>query len=601
MQSHPSGWQIKSLGEVSEFITTGKTPSTQVTDYFKGKILWFTPSDIGLSKNLNLSERTLTEKAIVEGKAVLFPKDTLLITCIGNIGRVGILTCNGSTNQQITGIKFDSRIDVNYAYYWFRKNSHHLIYKANKAIVPILNNRQLREILIEYPPLPIQKQIAEILEKADQAKQKRLEANKLTEQFLQSSFIEMFGDPLKNPKRWELKNFGNVFKTIRYGTGSPPTYVEKGIPFIRATNIKNNQIVDKNLVFISEEDARKIQKCELKEGDLIVVRSGVNTGAAAVVPKNHNGSFAAYDLIIELEKYSAIFYSCLINSEYGRVLIEPLSRRAGQPHLNAEQLKGIEFYYPPIPLQQKFAELVQKTETLKEKQKESEIELENLFNSLMQKAFKDELVFSEEKLKLTTTDLHAGILTKIIYIHSLSPVYKSTLGHVKAEKICHIIESYLELDLGRTPVRIAAGPADFKHLKKVEHRANKKNWFSVCKRENTFGFGYKYILEKNSKYILNDISTLFGSKETELNRIINSFLHQDTHRAEVVATVFAAWNDLLIEGKDVIAKDIVCEAREKWTKNKLKIEEEKFYKSIEWLKKHNLVPKGKGKHTISNG
>ncbi len=66
------------------------------------------------------------------------------------------------------------------------------------------------------------------------------------------------------------------------------------------------------------------------------------------------------------------------------------------------------------------------------------------------------------------------------------------MGHVKAEKICHVIESFLDLDLGRHPARIEAGPADFKPLKQVEHRARMKNWFVVSKRE--FEFGYRYTL-----------------------------------------------------------------------------------------------------------
>lgn len=203
----------------------------------------------------------------------------------------------------------------------------------------------------------------------------------------------MSGDPVINPKEWEVKKFGDVFSSIRYGTGSPPTYVEKGIPFIRATNIKNNSIVKNDLVFISAEDANKIKKCELTEGNLIVVRSGVNTGDAAVVPKEFDGAYAAYGLIIELERVHSVFYSFLINSAYGKAIIEPLSRRAGQPHLNAEQLREIEFYFPPYKLQQQFAEIVNKTEALKEKQKLSELELENLFQSLIQKAFKGEVAF----------------------------------------------------------------------------------------------------------------------------------------------------------------------------------------------------------------
>ncbi|MBE7445652.1 MAG: restriction endonuclease subunit S [Planctomycetia bacterium] len=132
------------IGEIAEFVITGKTPPTKNANYFNGNVQWFTPPDIGLNKYLKKSIRTLTNKAVEDRSAVIFPSGTLLITCIGNIGRIGILCQNSSANQQITGIKFKDFIDVNYAFYWFVKNSYKLSQKANQAVVPILNNEGFR-------------------------------------------------------------------------------------------------------------------------------------------------------------------------------------------------------------------------------------------------------------------------------------------------------------------------------------------------------------------------------------------------------------------------------------------------------------------------
>jgi type I restriction enzyme S subunit len=80
---------------------------------------------------------------------------------------------------------------------------------------------------------------------------------------------------------------------IRYGTGTPPPIVEKGpnsVPFIRATDIKEGEIQEDDLLFIEQEQPPDMRKCLLSAGELIVVRSGVNTGDCAVVPEHLKGS-----------------------------------------------------------------------------------------------------------------------------------------------------------------------------------------------------------------------------------------------------------------------------------------------------------------------
>src|SRR3990172_10149021 len=371
MKLNKNGWQVKSLSEVAE-IVTGGTPSTAIKEYWEnGNVPWLNSGELNQGI-VTSSSNYITQLGLKNSVAKLLPPDTILIALTGaTTGRVGYLTFEACANQSVTGILPSANHDPKFLYYFLQTLRVNILKIAWGGAQKHINQKFVKELKIPLPPLPIQKQIAEILEKADEAKQKRKEANKLTDEFLQSVFIEMFGDPVKNPKRWTVKKFGDIFSSIRYGTGSPPAYVERGIPFIRATNIKNNTIVRKDLVFITREEATKIKKCELKEGNLIVVRSGVNTGDAAVVSKEFDGTYAAYDLIIELEITQSVFYSFLINSKYGKAIIEQLSRRAGQPHLNAEQLKEIEFYFPPLSLQQKFAEIINKTEALKEKQKQS--------------------------------------------------------------------------------------------------------------------------------------------------------------------------------------------------------------------------------------
>jgi type I restriction enzyme S subunit len=258
-----------------------------------------------------------------------------------------------------------------------------------------VNVSDVKELQIAVPPLSEQKRIAAILEKCDRLRRTRRYSLQLSETFLQSAFLEMFGNPITNPKNWDIEDIGSQIISIRYGTSSPPEYQKNGIPFIRATNIKKGFIQSESMVYISENEAQKIPKCKVKPGDLIIVRSGVNTGDSAVVTEVYDGAYAAYDLVVELPKTQAYYYNFLINSDYGKAIIEPLTRRAGQPHINAEQVSSLRFPLPPLPLQEKFAQIVQKYERFRTQQREAERQTEHLFQTLLYRAFRGELTSSD--------------------------------------------------------------------------------------------------------------------------------------------------------------------------------------------------------------
>lgn len=413
----------------------------------------------------------------------------------------------------------------------------------------------------------------------------------------------MFGDPVKNPKGWHKVKLGQLSEIRR---GASPRPIDKFlggiVPWIKiGDGTKGNEIyIEETAEKVTKEGAKK--SVLLKEGSLIFANCGVSLGFARILKIKgciHDGWLALENISNELNK---IFLLKLINAL--TYYFQSIAPEGTQPNLNTGIMKNFDVILPPLSLQQQFAEIVNKAEALKEKQKQSAQELENLFQSLMQKAFKGELKFSApvyifpslKEKGLSSTDLHACIIAKIIKAHSASSRYSNTLGHVKTEKICHIIENHVELNLGRDPKRIAAGPADFPHLQKVEHRAKMKNWFTVQKRENEIG--YKYKPGKSFDNLLKEASKELSENEKSIDEIINIFVNLKTEHAEIIATVYAAWNDLLLDGKTPSDNEIVTEARENWTPEKKLIEKEKFYKSIEWLKRKNLIPIGRGKHTI---
>lgn len=265
--------------------------------------------------------------------------------------------------------------------------------KLAKGVKPGLNRNDVYSISVKIPELIAeQKRIAQVIDAAETLCQKRKQAIGLLDDYSKSVFLEMFGDPIANPKGWEIVKLEKIIKYIKYGTSTPPVFSDAGKRFIRATNIDKGKISDEGIKFISVEEASKITKCRLHAGDFLVVRSGVNAGDSAVVAEEYHGDFAGYDLIIRFnESVDPVFIGQMFLSTYLEKRIKPLTRRAAQPHINSDQVKQLKVILPPKKLQDNFSEIVKHTENLKQKMFAQSEELEKQFQVLMQKAFNGKL------------------------------------------------------------------------------------------------------------------------------------------------------------------------------------------------------------------
>ncbi len=142
----------RKIDDIVISIKTGKTPSTKEKLYFDGNIPWITTSDLKGQKVLDYTEKTISELAIIENEAFTFEENTIIISTIGEIGKACIIKKPMACNQQLSGIVVDKNIIYpELLYYWLVKNQELLKFKANKAIISILNNKLLRGIAISFP------------------------------------------------------------------------------------------------------------------------------------------------------------------------------------------------------------------------------------------------------------------------------------------------------------------------------------------------------------------------------------------------------------------------------------------------------------------
>ena len=373
-------------------IKSGGTPSRNEKDNYGGLIPWAKISDIEASNgNLFTTEETITEKGLKAIHNRIFDKGTLLFAMYGSVGKIAFTQVKVSTNQAILGIniKDESKLYDRYLYYWLLRKKHEFLHLANGVTQKNLSTTFVRNLEIPLPPIASQRRIANILDIADEIIRKRKEAIALTEQLLKSTFLDMFGDPVINPKGWEKCQVKDIAKVK---TGKTPSRKENdnygsSIRWVKTTEVINS-IIEETEEYLSEKGALQMNVFPEKTIIVAMYGQGKTRGRTALLanPSTTNQACAA---ILPSYKYNTIYLWELLKLSYYR--LRELGRGGNQPNLNLDMIKTFEIIFPPLENQEKFEDIITKIQIQRAKNIKSLEESENLFNSLLQKAFKGEL------------------------------------------------------------------------------------------------------------------------------------------------------------------------------------------------------------------
>jgi type I restriction enzyme, S subunit len=176
---------------------------------------------------------------------------------------------------------------------------------------------------------------------------------------------------------------------------------------------------------------------------------------------------------------------------------------------------------------------------------------------------------------------------------------KRTFGRTAEVKVLYLADAHLGLDLGGRYLRDAAGPLD-QWIYKFEEEAARQQWFSVV--ESATKDGHKKIDYRKgpslSAKAQEAATRLSVAQRLEFDRLLNLLAQRPTVEVEIIATLFAAWNDFLIDGRAPSDDEIVQEVRENWHPSKLRFAQAELKTWLAWLRQHALVPQGKGPHTV---
>lgn len=386
-------WPLVALSELCE-INIGKTPARAKEAYWGDGHPWLSIADMNQGLHLSLTKEQITDLAVKETNIKLVPTGTVLFSFKLSIGKIGITQIPMYTNEAIAALPIIDELSLCKEYLVYALSQMDASKTTDRAVMgATLNKRKLAELKIPLPPLDEQKRIAAILDKADAIRRKRQQAIELADEFLRSVFLDMFGDPVTNPKGWEIKRFGDVVDS-QLGKMLSKKAKEGKSPkkYLRNANVRWRQLDLKDMFEMDFSD-KEIEKFKLQNGDLLVCEGG-DVGRCAIWRDNLE------DCYFQKALHRVRPNKTVLTSEYIQEYFFWMSRLGGLSdsvsevtfsHLTAEKLKELKIPVPPFELQKRFTNLYHRYERLNMKNNISELGNNECFSSLSQKAFAGEL------------------------------------------------------------------------------------------------------------------------------------------------------------------------------------------------------------------
>jgi type I restriction enzyme S subunit len=254
--------------------------------------------------------------------------------------------------------------------------------------------RFLEDVPIPLPPLPEQQRIAAILARADRLRRLRRYALALSEGYLQAVFVEMFGDPMRNPMGWKWATVQDVSVKVTDGEHVTPQRTQTGIKLLSARNIQNGFIdFTTGLDYIPEYEYERIKRrCNPERGDILMSCSGT-VGRVTTVDIDETFSMVRSVALIKPDptKVKAKYLEHFLRSEYGQRQIEQSAKASSQANIFNEPIRKLPVIVPPLSDQGMFAGVVRQYECLRAQQREAARQAEQLFDALLDRAFRGEL------------------------------------------------------------------------------------------------------------------------------------------------------------------------------------------------------------------
>lgn len=318
----------------------------------------------------------------------------ILFSVRAPVGPTNICDVEACIGRGLAAIRAGDSLYYKFLYFFFKTIEEKLASQGNGSTFSAITTSVLKDLEIPLPPLPTQKRIAEILDAADALRRKDQELLKKYDELAQAIFIDMFGDPVKNEKGWEVKKLDAVCSKITDGEHINPETLPEGKPLIMAKDIRFEGVDFSDYKCVSENDFIKFtKKCNPKKGDLILVSRGATIGRCCVVDTEREFCLMGSTILIKPNNnLNTSYLNQLFKIQNFKSRLVNVSSASAQQAIYISNVKELKIPIPTLEHQKRFHETIREIKKQFANFSVEMIHSDLLFQSLIQKAFKGELV-----------------------------------------------------------------------------------------------------------------------------------------------------------------------------------------------------------------
>ena len=583
----PEDWEVKPLGEVVDFLDGRRRP---VKDSDRAKMRGDIPY-YGASGNVDYLYELLFDEDLIllgeDGENILSRNCRLAFKISGKTW----VNNHAHVLRPKPGMILDYLVE-------FLESRDYDHYNTGTA-QPKLNKMVCSGIPVPCPPPPEQRAIAQalsdvdaLLTKLDQLIAKKRDLKQATMQQLLTGKTRLPGFS----GDWEVRKLGEVADIIDpHPSHRAPREVSNGVPFVGIGDLdEEGNIIGSKLrlvdAIVLQEHA---QRYDLADG-LIGLGRVASIGKVVALKKQANEYVISPTLgVIHGRQVPRDFLLYSLRSQFVTEQFTKIMSGSTRSSVGMEVLRDVRISVPPSSEEQSaIAGVLSSMDA-----ELSALEARRDKTSNIKQAMMQELLTGKKRL-ITQPQIIDQPKNQQANVYFRRSVWAAeiidqlhnepTFGHVKLEKMIFLSEHICNIDLASHYLRKAAGPYDPLALRSIDSQIKKQNWFQGLKENGR----YRYVPLQNQGGHKQYFDRYFRHVAPQLNELINIFRTWDTERCEIVATLYSAWQDLLKQGSEVTDKVIVDEVIHHWHESKKRIEPERWYRAIQWMRTHKLLPKG---------
>jgi type I restriction enzyme S subunit len=610
-------WRTVRIGDVCDLMTGG-TPSRSEAQYYEGgSIPWLVSGDVHRGQIYDCDGR-ITPLGLKNSSARWLPVNSVIIALNGQgktRGTVALLHVEATCNQSLVSIKpkSDSELMPEFLYW----NLHSRYEEVRRITGDDGNERRglnmplIRSIKIPLPPFEEQRRIVAVLDEAFSAvATANSNAEKtihLTEALLAAAIGDIFSSRLGND--WRLATVGGLAARHKGSMRTGPfgsqllhsEFVESGIAVLGIDNAVHNTFQWGKRRFIAESKFQELSRFLVHPGDVIITIMGT-CGRCAVVPDDIPRAINSKHLFcITLDKQQCLpeyLHAYFLHAPDARTYLEERAQGSIMAGLNMGIIREMPVRVPPLAMQREVVDSINRathsSHSIAAISTSKIRAYSTLKQSLLNWAFSTKLgadtkvapkAFNDN---FATPEFAAQALAFARARH-VEARRAANFGRVKAQKTLHAVEAIGGVNLGRKPIKDAAGPNDFQHMLQAEKWAKRHRFFEFVPRSNG---GYDFCPLENYNKLLDEATRKIEEAGASARRAIELLVDMDSDFAEIVVTTHAAWNNLILDGSTAVDDAIVQAARDDWHRDKMRFDKSRFHDAIRFIRSNGIVPDG---------